>query len=68
MIDQTTEPNGSLPNEVTIEVNDNTTAYNHNVAVRMSDGSGKTTPEELANIAMERIKEIRVIIKSGSKY
>ena len=56
----------SLPNEITMEVNDNTTAYNHNIAIRMTDGSGKISPDVLSKIAMERLKEIRDIIKNGT--
>ena len=62
----TPTPVVSLPSEIQIEVNDNTTAYNHNVAIRMTDGSGKTSPEELSKIAMQRIKEIREELKNGT--
>ncbi len=65
MVDTPT-PEVSLPSEIQIEVNDNTTAYNHNVAIRMTDGSGKTSPEELSKIAMQRIKEIREELKNGT--
>jgi len=65
MVDTPT-PEVSLPSEIQIEVNDNTTAYNHNVAIRMTDGSGKTSPEELSKIAMKRIKEIREELKNGT--
>ena len=66
MVDTPPIPEVSLPNEITMEVNDNTTAYNHNIAIRMTDGSGKISPEELSKIAMERLKEIRDIIKNGT--
>jgi anti-sigma28 factor (negative regulator of flagellin synthesis) len=66
MVDTPPATEVSLPSEVQIEVNDNTTAYNHNVAIRLSDGSGKTSPEELSKIAMDRIKEMREIIKNDS--
>ena len=66
MVDTPPTPEVSLPSEIQIEVNDNTTAYNHNVAIRMTDGSGKTSPEELSKIAMQRIKEIREELKNGT--
>tara|TARA_B110000014_G_scaffold263835_1_gene262008 strand:+ start:1620 stop:1826 length:207 start_codon:yes stop_codon:yes gene_type:complete len=66
MVDTPPIPEVSLPNEITMEVNDNTTAYNHNIAIRMTDGSGKISPEELSKIAMERLKEIRGMIKNGT--
>ena len=31
-------PTPAIPNEVQIDVNDNTTAYNHNISVRITDG------------------------------
>ncbi len=65
MVDTPT-PEVSLPSEIQIEVNDNTTAYNHNVAIRMTDGTGKTSPEDLSKIAMQRIKEIREELKNGT--
>ena len=66
MVDTPPIPEVTLPNEITMEVNDNTTAYNHNIAIRMTDGSGKISPEELSKIAMERLKEIRGMIKNGT--
>ena len=66
MVDTPPTAEVSLPSEIQIEVNDNTTAYNHNVAIRLTDGSGKTSPEELSKIAMDRIKEVRDMIKNGS--
>ena len=66
MVDTPPIPEVTLPNEITMEVNDNTTAYNHNIAIRMTDGSGKISPEELSKIAMERLKEIRDMIKNGT--
>lgn len=33
-------PPPTIPNEVQIEINDNTTAYNHNISVRITDGRG----------------------------
>jgi hypothetical protein len=66
MVDTPPTAEVSLPSEIQIEVNDNTTAYNHNVAIRLTDGSGKTSPEDLSKIAMDRIKEVRDMIKNGS--
>ena len=66
MVDTPPTAEVSLPSEIQIEVNDNTTAYNHNVAIRLTDGSGKTSPEELSKIAMDRIKEVRDMIKNCS--
>ena len=39
-------PTPAIPNEVQIDVNDNTTAYNHNISVRITDGRGVINPEE----------------------
>ena len=55
-----------LPNEVQIEVNNNTTAYNHNVAIRITDGRKEVDAETLSKIALERIKEMREIIKNDA--
>lgn len=66
MVDTPPVPEVSLPSEIQIEVNDNTTAYNHNIAIRMTDGSGKISPEELSKIAMVRLKEMREIIKNDT--
>ena len=55
-----------MTNKVKVEINDSTTAYNHNIAIRMTDGSGKISPEELSKIAMARLKEMREIIKNDS--
>tara|TARA_R100000008_G_C3579103_1_gene167222 strand:+ start:690 stop:887 length:198 start_codon:yes stop_codon:yes gene_type:complete len=54
-----TKPQQAIPNEVQIDVNDNTTAYNRNVSVRITDGGGVINPEELSKIAFQRIKEVR---------
>lgn len=52
--------------EVQLEMNDNTTSYNHNISVRIV--SSKTvTPEELSKIAIERAQEIRKMVKDGFK-
>ena len=52
--------------EVQLEINDNTTSYNHNISVRIV--TGKTvTPEKLAKIAMDRAQEIRKMVKDGFK-
>ena len=53
------------PNEVQIEINDNTTSYNHNISVRITDGSKTFDPEKLTKIALERAKEIREMVKNG---
>ena len=53
------------PNEVQIEINDNTTSYNHNISVRITDGSKTFDPEKLTKIALERAQEIRKMVKSG---
>jgi len=52
--------------EVQLEINDNTTSYNHNISVRIV--TGKTvTPEKLSKIAMDRAHEIRKMVKDGFK-
>ena len=52
--------------EVQLEINDNTTSYNHNISVRIV--TGKTvTPEKLSKIAIERAQEIRKMVKDGFK-
>ena len=52
--------------EVQLEINDNTTSYNHNISVRIV--TGKTvTPEKLSKIAMDRALEIRKMVKDGYK-
>ena len=52
--------------EVQLEINDNTTSYNHNISVRIV--TGKTIdPEKLSKIAIERAQEIRKMVKDGFK-
>ena len=52
--------------EVQLEINDNTTSYNHNISVRIV--TGKTVdPEKLSKIALERAQEIRKMVKDGFK-
>ena len=52
--------------EVQLEINDNTTSYNHNISIRIV--TGKTvTPEKLSKIAMDRAHEIRKMVKDGFK-
>ena len=52
--------------EVQLEINDNTTSYNHNISVRIV--TGKTiTAERLSKIAFERAQEIRKMVKDGFK-
>ena len=53
------------PNEVQIEINDNTTSYNHNISVRITDGKKVIDSERLSKIALERAKEIREMVKNG---
>ena len=53
-----------IPNEVQIEINDKTDAYNHNISVRITDGKGKMNPEILSKIAMKRALEARQIAKN----
>jgi len=60
-------PTPVLPNEVQIDINDNTTAYNHNISVRITDGSGVINPEELSKIALERVKEAREQVNGSNK-
>lgn len=60
-----TPPTPTIPNEVQIEINDNTTAYNHNISVRITDGGGVINPEELSKIALQRAKEARKVVKDG---
>lgn len=64
MTDETQAP-PTIPNEVQIEINDNTTAYNHNISVRITDGRGVINPEELSKIALQRAHEARNIVKDG---
>ena len=52
--------------EVQLEINDNTTSYNHNISVRIV--TGKTVdPEKLSKIAMDRAHEIRKMVMDGFK-
>ena len=52
--------------EVQLEINDNTTSYNHNISVRIV--SSKTAdPEKLSKIAIERAQELRKMVKDGFK-
>ena len=52
--------------EVQLEINDNTTSYNHNISVRIV--TVKTVdPEKLSKIALERAQEIRKMVKDGFK-
>ena len=52
--------------EVQLEINDNTTSYNHNISVRIV--SSKTAdPESLSKIAIERAQELRKMVKDGFK-
>ena len=60
-----TPPTPTIPNEVQIEINDNTTAYNHNISVRITDGGGVINPEELSKIALQRAQEAREVVKDG---
>lgn len=60
-----TPPLPTIPNEVQIEINDNTTAYNHNISVRITDGRGVINPEELSKIALQRAQEAREVVKDG---
>jgi len=55
----------NLPNEVHVEVNDNTTSYNHNISIRITDGSKQIDSEKLTKIALERIMEIRRLVHYG---
>ena len=52
--------------EVQLEINDNTTSYNHNISVRIVTGN-TVTPEKLSKIAMDRAHEIRKMVKDGFK-
>jgi hypothetical protein len=52
--------------EVQLEINDNTTSYNHNISVRIVS-SKTTTPEELSKIAIERARDLRKMVKDGFK-
>ena len=52
--------------EVQLEINDNTTSYNHNISVRIVTGN-TVTPEKLSKIAFERAQEIRKMVKDGFK-
>ena len=58
-------PTPTIPNEVQIEINDNTTAYTHNISVRITDGRGAINPEELSKIALQRAREARQVVKDG---
>ena len=52
--------------KVQLEINDNTTSYNHNISVRIVTGM-TVTPEKLSKIAMDRALEIRKMVKDGFK-
>ena len=52
--------------EVQLEINDNTTSYNHNISVRIVTGN-IIDPEKLSKIAMDRALEIRKMVKDGFK-
>ena len=52
--------------EVQLEINDNTTSYNHNISVRIVTGK-EIDPEKLSKIAIERAQEIRKMVKDGFK-
>ena len=52
--------------EVQLEINDNTTSYNHNISVRIVTGK-EIDPENLSKIAIERAQEIRKMVKDGFK-
>jgi len=54
-----------LPNQVEIEINDNTTAYNHNIAIRVTDTKRELGITELSKLAMDRIIEARRMVKNG---
>ena len=41
-------PPYQIPNEIQIEINDKTDAYNHNISIRITDGKGEINPEELS--------------------
>ena len=57
----------NLPNEVHIEINDNSTSYNHNISIRITDGSKQIDSEKLTKIALERAKEIRKMVLDGDE-
>ena len=57
-------PTYQIPNEIQIEINDKTDAYNHNISIRITDGKGEIHPEELSKIAMKRALEARQIAKN----
>ena len=57
----------NLPNEVHIEINDNTTSYNHNISIRITDGSKQIDSEKLTKIALGRAKEIRKRVLDGDE-
>ena len=57
-------PPYQIPNEIQIEINDKTDAYNHNISIRITDGKGEIHPEELSKIAMKRALEARQIAKN----
>ena len=59
-------PPYQIPNEIQIEINDKTDAYNHNISIRITDGKGEINPEELSKIAMKRALEARQIAKNPS--
>tara|TARA_R110002020_G_scaffold347687_2_gene561337 strand:- start:2161 stop:2352 length:192 start_codon:yes stop_codon:yes gene_type:complete len=61
------EEHTELPNQIDIEINDNTTSFNHNVAIRITDASREISIEELSKLAMDRIIEARRMVKNGSK-
>ena len=62
-----TEEHTELPNQVEIEMNDNTTAYNHNVAIRVTDAKREISIDELTRLAMARIIEARRMVKNDFK-
>ena len=57
-------PPYQIPNEIQIEINDKTDAYNHNISIRITDGKGEINAEELSKIAMKRALEARQIAKN----
>ena len=61
------EETQELPNQVDIEMNDNTTAYNHNVAIRITDAKRDFSVEELTKMAMDRLMEARRMLKNEFK-
>ena len=62
-----TEEHTEIPNQVEIEMNDNTTSYNHNVAIRVTDAKREISIDELTRLAMARIIEARRMVKNDFK-